>query len=349
MIIAGAIEAIEQNNKNNIRLPGVVINLAINNGCSLTSACGAACIFQMMAVPSRKSMPWESSMSCLHEIRAAPSLPGGAPLVQTLLLAEKEPTETPGRLLDVQQLVYDLPTTHRPSNFGIITHGLGIPRCLPQLKEFPLDFVLTSLDGEPSTHRRGPQLFSPALENILMLKENGGAKRIGINTVLEEGTSASVLQLGRRLRGLPIDAWKISSKLVPDGSAIINEVASKPFADFVDRIVDEQHDSQLSIEMICDTASFDEMAQRWPGAAIRSSGWKSLLQIPSTRIVCSLLNSDPTHFFRIRWDGEILSPDDLRRRGTAHGQLGRLAPGRLTELFESSYHAIIRARGVQAA
>jgi hypothetical protein len=308
----------------------VLSNLEINNRCSFSSRCGAACYLNVVApLASREALPAEQVLAAARE-----TIRNGWD-VRHLGLPGKEVLESPALLFQILEEFHSTLADTRPGSVGIITaHAAALKHHSRQLAEVPLGWVAISMDTSDSGLRL-PQNNKPLLENALRLKEAGGTKLLGVNTVLTADNLSEVVRIGQQLKGLGIDQWAVSPLLQPEQNRMESVLSVPRLREIVVRLAEEFGGTGFNIVVDLDFEMLCALVGDPRALASGAGRWRTEYQLPmAPNIMLVAGNAKPAHFFRLRWDGQLMSKEDFRRVGI-DGSYGGYEPGRISALLEN--------------
>lgn len=306
---------------------GVQFNISLNNSCSLTKRCGSRCFLNVVQ-PDTPELEAGQRADALREIMDA------GPIVRHMSFVEKEPFESPEQLRAALVDFHSRSRDQRPQAIGCITNGLPLGNHLDWLADSPLDWCLTSLDGEADTHLRGRMLWTPALHNLVEAKRLGAVRLIGINTVVTEENMESVIRLGRRLPEFGIDYWGLGVYLTNQHGVMTSTLSPDRTRECVHRIAEGIADSPVPAVFELDEGAFELITGTRP-RSVRNGPWRLEHPIAGTPLRIATMSPEPGRFFRFRFDGQLLDKADLLTVGAVETRYGKYAPGKITQLLTS--------------
>lgn len=304
---------------------GVQFNVSLNNRCTLTQRCGGRCFLNIV-------QPMTSEMHAPRREQAIREIIDAGPIVRHMSFVEKEPFESPDEMRASLAYLHSLPRDQRPQAVGCITNGLLLDKHLSWLADTPLDWCLTSLDGEAETHLRGRTLWKPSLANLLAAKRAGASELIGVNTVVTEANVESVVRLGRRLPGLGIDYWGVGVYMTNRDGTMTSSLSPAQTRDLVCRVAEGMADMPVPVVFELEEDAFELIVGTQP-RTIRGGPWRLEHPIAGTPVRVATMSPEPGRYFRLRFDGQILDKADLLTVGVVEARYGRYEPGRISQIL----------------
>lgn len=309
----------------------VLVNLEINNRCQLTNICGENCILNTIAssIPSAQAMKPEQVLEAAFEV-----IENGQN-VGPLALVGKEVLESPDVLFAILERYHSTPVEIRPQSIQIITSGAQLRRHIDRFAELPLHGCFVSLDADP-TGLHLPEQNRQLLTDLLCLKERGGTNMSGVISVLDNTNTDALLELGAWVcsQGSLLDQWSIGQKLIEKNRKMVPGVSQAIVQRTFDHVVTELGgEGQSNINQILFELEYPTFNELF-GETIPPNSWRKACQIPGTNVWAVAQNANPGHFIRLRWDGQLISKQDLRQLGTVTGAHGRYRPGKLRSFLE---------------
>lgn len=307
---------------------GVQINFALNNTCNLTEQCGTRCLLNVVQ-PRTEEMPTLLRSAALGEVLDA------GRHVRFLTFCEKEPFVS-WEFLQKALIAYrQRSADRRPQSVGCISNGLLIDRHCDWLRDAPLDWCLVSLDGMPQSHLRGRTLWNPAFQNLLALRQRGGARVVGVNTVVTAENLKSVFELGHVLISEGVDYWGLGVYMRPDVSGHIScSLSLTATKDIIFRIAEEFGDNRIPVVFEVEPEAFELIAGADP-FAMCDGPWRLEYTVARSFRIATI-NPAPGKWIRLRFDGQLLDKSDLLTIGTLEGRYGRYEPGKIGAIIEAA-------------
>lgn len=311
---------------------GVQFNVALNDRCMLTHKCGQWCV--LAHVDPERAVPMDAAM----QRRALVELLEAGRAVRHVSICAKEPLESPEQLSFALEAYHRRPRSRRPQAVGMITNGLLIPHHVDWLARTPLDWAITSLDGMPRTHHRGAQLFPITLRNILLLRDRGGARVIGVNTAFDGSDVGSILELGHLLESEGVDYWNLGQFLGPLDGRIQPTVDLPSCQRVLDAVAERFAHSPMRVVFELDEAKFDAVRAARPMAPIHMRGWRTEITYGAANIRVAAMNPKPGWFYRLRFDGAIMDKAEAYRvGGVREPAAGYYVPGRIRQILAAPH------------
>lgn len=304
---------------------GVQFNVSLNNRCSLTRECGSRCFINVV-------QPAAQELDAVLREQAIREIIDAGPIVRHLSFVEKEPFESPHQMRDALTYLHSRSRDHRPQAVGCITNGLLLGKHLRWLAETPLDWCLTSLDGEEDTHLRGRVLWRPSLENLLAAKRTGAARLIGINTVVTGENIESVVRLGRRLPDLGIDYWGVGVYMTNRDGTMTSSLNPAQTCDAVRRVADGMVGVTMPVVFELEEDAFELIVGTRP-QSIHHGPWRLEHPIAGTPVRVATMSPEAGRYFRLRFDGQILDKADLLTVGVVDTRYGQYEPGKISRIL----------------
>lgn len=305
----------------------VLVNLEINKSCQLTTVCGNSCILNLI----EQSLNGAETMDALEVLEAAYEVIANGHKIGPLALLGKEVLESPDVLFAILQRYHETPEETRPGSVQIITSGLLLHQHLERFAELPLSGCQLSLDVE-ETSLHLPRRNDKLLGDLLRLKECGGAQLVGVPSILTEHNLNGLLALGKHVCASGVDQWSIGQMLSPRDGVMTPAVSLATVKQAFNSVVEKLGQSDIrQILFELELSTWQELF----GESVPAGSWRAGIQVPGTNVWAFAQNASPGHFVRLRWDGQLISKEDLRRLGTREGVYGRYQPGRLRGLLES--------------
>ena len=98
----------------------------------------------------------------------------------------------------------------------------------------------------------------------------------------------------------------------------------------LERIAKRFADLRTTVSLDVDAATFERLSG---GQPVARDKWRSTFDLnESVRLTAK--SPAPGYFFRLRFDGQLLSRDDFMQIGLEEGSFGAYSPGRIAELLE---------------
>lgn len=311
----------------------ILVNLEINRDCHLTKVCGDQCILNR----HEHSLLGAEVMDPAEVLQAACEVIDHGYHVRHLALVGKEVLESPEVLFAILQHYHLTPVVIRPASIQIITSGILLHRHTEQFAKWPLSACQLSLDVS-STGLHVPRDNAQLLADLLQLRRQGGAALIGVISVLSDSNLEEVIALGKHLcfpsdrQGSAINQWAVGQLLVPVQEAFVPAVSFTTVEQAWQRIIREfgqAPDTRILFEL--ELPDFQKLL----GRTVPKNAWRTECNVPKTNVWGIALSMEPGHFVRLRWDGQLLAKEDVRRLGVHEGKYGRYRPGKLRDLLES--------------
>lgn len=343
-MVLGAGTAIEHRDQNTEAVDGILVNIGLSSRCPLKKRCGERC-FLIQALPKTPDMPPAERDVAIEELLDA------GPDVRHMVACEWEPLAEPEALRRALRSYHARPADQRPQAFGIITSALLTHR-VPWLPQTPLTWALVSLDGEAETHHRGLDLFSPAWTGLMKLKETGGARFVGVNSVLAggEASTSSILRLTRRLIDAGIQYHGVGPYMDIQGERMVSQVSADELLRIYERFTTELSGEATPEDFTMMMELPPEVFERISGDdpfAVRRRPWRLEHRVAGSPVVAATINPTPGRFFRLRADGQVIDHSDLMTVGLLEGRYGRYQPGRLKALIRAAQQAHAAGRDWQ--
>ena len=198
----------------------VLCNFEINNKCRFTTDCGDTCILNQLA-PRTPALKPDAVQKAGQEIAEF------GRTIRHVVIAGKEPMETPERVLSFLKAYHDQPPDRRPGAVGLLTSGINLDRHIDRFAATPLSWCITSVDADQSGLRSTQSSQTTnTLRTLRRLKEKGGAKQIGVNSVVAMDAETELPALAEEIEAVGIDQWALSPLMVPGRGS--NEAVSAP-------------------------------------------------------------------------------------------------------------------------
>lgn len=311
----------------------VLVNLEINNRCQLTDVCGEDCILNSIA----RSIPGAREMDPAEVLEAAYEVIANGCNVGPLALVGKEVLESPDILFAILKRYHDTPVEVRPESIQIITSGVQLHRYIGRFVELPLHGCFVSLDAD-STGLHLPERNKHLLGDLLRLKERGGAELIGVISILDDTNADALLELGQWVGsyGPVLDQWSVGQKLVERNGKMTPGVSEAVVKNAFERVMQELgQEGQSNINQILFELEHPTFQQLF-GLTVPPESWRTAVRANDhTNVWAIAQNSNPGHFIRLRWDGQLITKHDVRQLGTYVGAHGRYQPGKLRSFLGS--------------
>lgn len=314
---------------------GINFNIGLSSKCPLKSRCADRCAL-IQTLPNVPDMSPEMRDRAIDEILDAGSA------VRHLVACEWEPLSEPAALKRLLQEYHRRASAFRPQAVGVITSGLYFHHA-PFLSELPLDWALVSLDGEPETHARGLDLWKPAWDGLVRLQKTGGARVVGVNTVLGNATLESTISLAKRLLNAGVRYMGVGPYLDIEGQRLVSQISVQEILRVYEALTEALskevmgRDFTVMFEMPHDV--FQLISGTDPYSVV-TGPWRLEHRVPGSVVVAAAINPSPGRFFRLRADSQIIDHADLLTVGVLEGRYGRYdRPGKITELISSAHEA----------
>ncbi len=302
----------------------VLCNLELNNTCRFTTDCGDACILNQIA-------PRAPAMSAQRVAQVGREIIDAGDTIRHVVLAGKEPLETPDRVLGFLHAYHQRPLNSRPGAVGLLTSGINLDQHIDAFARTPLSWCITSLDAERSGLRSTQATKTNAsLQTLTDLKAAGGARLIGINSVVAMDAETELMPLAEQIDAAGVDQWALSPLLVPHKGAMKPYLPLSLLAPQLERLAHRLANLRTVVSFDVDPATFERLSG---GIGVAPDQWRSTFWLTSN-VRLTAKSPAAGYFFRLRFDGQLLSRDDFLKQDLREGTYGPYSAGRIKTLVD---------------
>ena len=306
----------------------VLCNYEVNKTCRFTTDCGSACILNQLA-------PRAAALNRATVEEAGREIINHGRSIRHVVIAGKEPLETPERIFPFLRAYHEQPPDLRPAAVGLLTSGINLERHLETFGRYPLSWCIVSVDTEASGLRssRSSQK-SQILQTLTELRTCGGAPLIGVNSVVPMGADAGLMALAEDIEAAGIDQWALSPLLVARRGAMKPTLPAPLLAQQLERIAKRLASLHTVVSLDVDADTFERLSG---GIPVQRDQWRTTLSLVGN-VRMTAKNPDPGFFFRLRFDGQLLSHDEFMEIGLTQGAFGAYGEGRIAALMDHLAH-----------
>ena len=301
----------------------VLSNIEINNKCRFTSDCGSHCILNQLA-PSTAAL----SQSTVLQIGEEIVLHGRS--IRHLVIAGKEPLETPSRVFSLLRAYHAAPVDTRPGAVGLLTSGVGLDTLIDSFTQNPLSWCIVSIDSKASGLRQTQQCSPDDTLRVLeSLRVAGGTSLTGVNTVVTADNETDILRLADSIEISGVNQWALSPLLMAHGDEMKPQLPTSLLASSLERLAKRLDGLRTLVSLDVNEEVFKELTG---GREVAADTWRSSYSIyENVRLTAKTYS--PGFFFRVRFDGQLLSRKDFMKVRLNNGSYGHYYSGRVESLL----------------
>ncbi|MBK8270608.1 MAG: hypothetical protein IPK83_20825 [Planctomycetes bacterium] len=182
---------------------------------------------------------------------------------------------------------------------------------------------------------------------MLELRRRGGARVIGVNTVVTADNVDSVVELGHVLIGEGVNYWGLGTYLQPGARGrVVASINPTQTIELIERIADQFSNNRLPVVFEVEPETFQTISGIDTNDVV-GGPWRLEHPVSSSFRVATI-NPEPGKWIRLRFDGQLIDKSDLLTVGVLEGRFGRYEPGKITALIQASARNENSAKGVIA-
>lgn len=304
----------------------VLCNWEPTSACRLTPVCGTACILASTHSAAGPEMPRARMEALIDEMLFGPT----AAAFRHILAGAKEPTQAPALMRRFARGWHSLPRSKRALSIGLITASpTGLRELAAMLADTPLTFALISVDSAASglrTVTNNAALLSAAVE----ARNIGGIEKFGVNTTIVDPENLTAIEgIGREVQRAGAAQWTLAGFCRPVGGEMRPVLNLDGYNRVIEWVDEKFRDQGLRITLDMPFDIFNSLARSQGFADI--GRWR--LEHPLLpHLEAQTLAMAPGTFVRVRWDGRMMSLNDIMREGGSDGRYGTYQPGCLSEV-----------------